>query len=151
MKEFQKNAFWQPYTVLAYLISKRQLEVLATRVHPPLDQPHRPQKEPSVLVAGLQLEFWRQLYKNRSFRKIDSPGIFSREYDFLDTLSLTEDQFSGKTYFSTIRPWRGVVVAVQPEGERAAADPGSPDCLDDAVDIAVREPANGIFMGSLLY
>ena len=67
----------------------------------------------------------------------------------MKTFSLTENQFSRKTYFYTIRPWRGVVVAVQPEGERATADPGGPDCVDDAVNIAVREPANGILKGSL--
>ena len=49
---------------------------------------------------------WRQLYKNRSSRKIDSQRLFSREEDFPKTFSLTENQFSGKTYFYTIRPWR---------------------------------------------
>ena len=43
-----------------------------------------------------------ELYKNRSSRKIDSRGLFSREYDFPKTFSLTENQFSQKTYFSTI-------------------------------------------------
>ena len=80
-----------------YLIPKRQLEFLAARMHPSLNQPHRPQEEPAVLVAGLQLEFWRS-----------------------------------------------VVVTVHPEWERAATDPWGPDCLDDAVYVAVREPANGI-------
>ena len=42
------------------------------------------------------------MYKNRSSRKIDSWGLFSREYDFPKTFSLTEKQFSGKTYFCTI-------------------------------------------------
>ena len=52
---------------------------------------------------------WRrgrdQLYKNRSSRKIDSRRLLSREYDFPETFSLTENKFSGKTYFYTIRPW----------------------------------------------
>ena len=45
---------------------------------------------------------WRQLYKNRSSRKIDSRRLFSREKDFPKTFSLTENQFSGKTYFYAI-------------------------------------------------
>ena len=48
-----------------------------------------------------------QLYKNRSSRKIDSRRLFSREYDFRKTFSLTENQFSGKIYFYTIHPWFG--------------------------------------------
>ena len=51
---------------------------------------------------------WRrgrdQLYKNRSSRKIDSRRLLSREYDFPETFSLTENKFSGKTYFYTIAP-----------------------------------------------
>ena len=47
---------------------------------------------------------WRQLYKNMSSRKIYSQRQFSREYDFPKTLSLTENQFCGKTYFHTIPP-----------------------------------------------
>ena len=43
-----------------------------------------------------------ELYKNRSSRKIYSRRLFSREYDFPKTFSLTENQFSGKTYFYTI-------------------------------------------------
>ena len=43
-----------------------------------------------------------ELYKNRSSRKIDSQRLFSREYDFQKTFSLTENQFSGKAYFYTI-------------------------------------------------
>ena len=43
-----------------------------------------------------------KLYKNRPSRKIDSWILFSREYYFPKTFSLTENQFSGKTYFSTI-------------------------------------------------
>ena len=43
-----------------------------------------------------------ELYKNRSSRKIDSQRLFLREYDFLKTFSLTENQFSGKTYLYTI-------------------------------------------------
>ena len=40
-----------------------------------------------------------KLYKNRSSQKIDSWRLFSREYDFPKTSSLTENQFSRKTYF----------------------------------------------------
>ena len=43
-----------------------------------------------------------ELYKNRSSRIIDPRRLISREYDFLKTFSLTENQFSGKTYFYTI-------------------------------------------------
>ena len=43
-----------------------------------------------------------ELYNNRSSRKIDYQRLFSREYDFPKTFSLTENQFSGKTYFYTI-------------------------------------------------
>ena len=39
-----------------------------------------------------------ELYKNRSSRKIDYQRLFSREYDFPKTFSLTENQFSRKTY-----------------------------------------------------
>ena len=73
-------------------------------MHPSLNQPHRPQEEPAVLVAGLQLEFWR-----------------------------------------------GVVVTVHPEWERAAADPWGPDRLDDAINVAVREPAYGIWQRNNVY
>ena len=44
------------------------------------------------------------MYKNGSSRKIDSQILFPKEYDFPKTFSLTENQFSGKTYFYTIRP-----------------------------------------------
>ena len=50
---------------------------------------------------------WRQLYKNRSSRKIDSRRLFSREKDFQKTFSLTENQFSQKTYLYTIGPCEG--------------------------------------------
>ena len=53
-------------------------------------------------VSGLTPEFCRQLYKNRSSRKIDSQILFLREYDFPKTFSLTENLFSWKTYFYTI-------------------------------------------------
>ena len=43
-----------------------------------------------------------ELYKNRSSQKIDSQRLFSGEYDFPRTFSLTENQFSRKTYFYTI-------------------------------------------------
>ena len=81
-----------------YLVSKRQFERPAAPVHPPLHHPHRPQKEPTVLVAGLELELRR-----------------------------------------------GVVVAVEAEGEGAAADAGSPHCFHDGVNIGVWEPALGKF------
>ena len=52
----------------------------------------------SFRVVGKRLQrhgiLWGQLYKNRSSRKIDSKRPFS----------LTEIQFSGKTYFYTLRP-----------------------------------------------
>ena len=55
-----------------------------------------------------------QLYKNRSSRKIDSRRLLSREYDFPEIFSHTENQFSGKTYFYTnspavlhLRLWKG--------------------------------------------
>ena len=47
-----------------------------------------------------------ELYKNRSSRKIDSQRLFSREHDFPKTFSLTENQFSRKTYFYTIASCR---------------------------------------------
>ena len=55
----------------------------------------------SVLLSSFQVTR-DQLYKNRSSRKIDSQRLFSREYDFPKTFSLTENQFSGKTYLYTI-------------------------------------------------
>ena len=51
-------------------------------------------------------KFRDQLYKNRSSRKIDSWRLIPREWDFLKTFSLAENQFSWKTFFYTIRPWR---------------------------------------------
>ena len=42
------------------------------------------------------------MYKDKSSRKIDSRRLFSREYDFPKTFSLTENQISGKNYFYTI-------------------------------------------------
>ena len=45
---------------------------------------------------------WDELYKNRFYRKIDYQRLFLREYDFPKTFSLTENQFSRKTYFYTI-------------------------------------------------
>ena len=37
--------------------------------------------------------------------KINSRRLFSREYDFPKTFSLTVNQFSGMTYLYTIHPW----------------------------------------------
>ena len=54
------------------------------------------------LHVVLEDEALRQLYKNRPSRKIDSQRLFSREYDFHKTFSLTENHFSGRTYFYTI-------------------------------------------------
>ena len=51
-----------------------------------------------------KLNDWRQLYKNRSPWKIDSRIIFLREYGFLKTFSLTENQFSRKTFFIQLPP-----------------------------------------------
>ena len=42
------------------------------------------------------------MYKNGSSRKIDSRILFPREYDFPKTSSLTENQFSRKTFLYTI-------------------------------------------------
>ena len=53
----------------------------------------------------LKEETREELYKIRSSQKINSLRLFSRKYDFPKTFSLTENQFSGKTYFYTIRPW----------------------------------------------
>ena len=58
----------------------------------------------SVGDGSANVDAWRQLYKIRSSRKIDSRRLFTREYDFPKTLSLTENQFSGKAYLYTIRP-----------------------------------------------
>ena len=63
--------------------------------------PRRPRCGPRA-PWGCPTSSWRQLHKNRSSRKIHSQRQFSREYDFLKTFSLTENQFSGKTYFYTI-------------------------------------------------
>ena len=76
-------------------------------------------------VSGLAPEFCRQLYKNRSSRKIDSQILFLREYDFPKTFSLIENQFSRKTYFFTIGPcqvfcWK---VANLPDNLSAAFPP----------------------------
>ena len=53
----------------------------------------------SLTLALRRLDCWRQLYKNRSSRKIDSRRLSSRESDFPKTFSLSENQFSGKTSF----------------------------------------------------
>ena len=50
----------------------------------------------------LDVVAWDKLYKNWSSGKIDSRRLFPREYDFPKTFSLTENQFSGKTFFYTI-------------------------------------------------
>ena len=71
-------------------------------------------------------QHWDELYKDGSSRKIDSRRLFSREYEFPKTFSLTENQFSGKTtYFYAIassprcRHHRGPA-ALGEEGDRAA-------------------------------
>ena len=56
----------------------------------------------AFLLLRLGEEHRDELYKNRSSRKIDSQRLFSREYDFPKTFSLTENQFSRMTYFYTI-------------------------------------------------
>ena len=74
----------------------------------PLDSSPTSQRMALTLCAPRSLEWlrtWRKFYKNRSSRKIDYHGLLSREYDFQKTFSLTEIQFSGKTYFYTIHPW----------------------------------------------
>ena len=60
---------------------------------------------------GAAREHRDELYKKRSSRKIDSRRLFSREWDFPKTFSLTENQFSGKTYFCTIRPCSAADIA----------------------------------------
>ena len=55
---------------------------------------------PDILIEkllGEEEEARDELYKNRSSRKTDSQRLFSREYDFPKTFSLTENQFSRKT------------------------------------------------------
>ena len=47
---------------------------------------------------------WRQLYKNRSSRKIDSQRLFSREYYFPKTFSPTELSFPGRPIFIQFVP-----------------------------------------------
>ena len=70
-------------------------------------------------------EVWMQLYKNRPSRKINSQRLSSREWDFQKTFSLTENQFSGKTYFYTIRPSLARVAALHVEVGHHAAEPGA--------------------------
>ena len=77
-----------------------------------------------------------ELSKNRSFRKIDSQRLFSREYDFPKTFSLTENRFYGKTYFYTIASRMGEIV-------EACLDP--PPCLG-----AVCACAGGGMAGSAM-
>ena len=52
----------------------------------------------SLIILPRSGEAWSELYKTRSYRKIDSK-LLSRELDFQKTFSLTDDQFSRKTYF----------------------------------------------------
>ena len=66
-----------------------------------------------VEAVGKHLEGWEGgVVPGGNCIKIGLPGklilgrLFSREYDFPKTFSLTEKQFSGKTYFYTIHPWR---------------------------------------------
>ena len=59
-----------------------------------------------MMETATMTKSWRQLYKNRSSRKIDSQRLLSRESDFPKTFSLTENQISGKTYVCTIHPRR---------------------------------------------
>ena len=58
-----------------------------------------------LVLAPLLHVLWRKLYENRSSRKNDSKRLFSREYDFPKTFSLTENQFSRKNYSYQIHPW----------------------------------------------
>ena len=70
-----------------------------------------------------------QLYKNSSSRKIDSRRLLSREKDFPKTFSLTENQFSRKTYLIQLVPGavrRGVVVDVVDEIAADRAEQGAP-------------------------
>ena len=88
---------------------------------------------------------WRQLYKNRSSRKIDFQRLFSREEDFPKTFSLTDNQFSGKTYFYTIRPGEGVDDADKGRGEDAGGAPLGLAPVPVAVD-DLHDPG-GLFGG----
>ena len=74
---------------------------------------HRPGRIPLPRLRRVHLPARDELCKNgssrktdtifkRSSRKIDSRRLFSREYDFPKTFSLTENQFSGKTYLCTL-------------------------------------------------
>ena len=69
-----------------------------------------------------------ELYKNRSSRKIDSRRLFSREYDFPKIFSLTENQFSGKTYFYT-------TASRQPHKKGVAGEGGECDCGSRIVEL----------------
>ena len=77
--------------------------LIAERTEDPHDAPRT---RVHAVPLGTAAVAWRQLYKNRSSRKIDSQRLFSREYDFPKTFSLTQNPFSGKTYFYTIHPCR---------------------------------------------
>ena len=96
----------QPALLLLDLLQPLQLQpvdLLPLLLLPKLLLP----KKLQLLLLGLHLQLpqlWGQLNKNRSSRKIDSQRLFSREKDFPKTLSLTENQFSRKTYFYTIHP-----------------------------------------------
>ena len=69
-------------------------------------------------TSASTVSFWRQLYKNRSSRKINSRILLSREWDFQKTLSLTENQFSRKTYFYKIHPCLGPSLSLSPPKAR---------------------------------
>ena len=115
---FQAN--FQGKTQAIFLLLNTSLKMLsvdwAPMMGPPLDglciRPCRmsSRRLPPALHVAQHTEnmpghaAWRQLYKNRSSRTIDSRILFSREWDFGKTFSLTENQFSGKTYLYTIHP-----------------------------------------------
>ena len=88
---------------------------------------------------GISRHSWIQLYKNRSSRKIDSQRLFTREEDFPKTFSLTENQFSGKTYLYTIHP-----CAVRPGHVEVGGVGEEPrdDALADRVHVSRRRGGN---------
>ena len=69
--------------------------------HPVPFRAVRGRHDPSIADerAPAEDEHWRQLYENRSSRKIDSRILFSRKWVFWKTFSLTENQFSREDLF----------------------------------------------------
>ena len=68
-----------------------------------------------------------ELYKDRFSRKIDYQRLFSGEYDFPKTFSLTENQFSRKTHFYTIasRPGSSTSTHYRSRGKSVGSSDGA--------------------------